>query len=72
MGYHYKAGLNIYAIERSGENVIIRWNAQSGFSYSVQWSEDMIIWNDVPVGAVGEWTDTNTAGYSIKFYRVAE
>jgi len=72
MGYHYDAGLNVYAIERSGADVTIRWNAKTGMSYTVQWSEDMSNWNDVPLGAVSEWTDTNTAGYVLKFYRIVE
>jgi len=72
IGYHYNAGLYVCEIERSSSNVTIRWNAQGGVSYIVQWSEDMQTWNDVPVGAVSEWTDTDTEGYGCKTYRVIE
>ena len=72
LGYHYLANIHIYSIQRAGSDITIRWNAQSGVSYTVQWSEDMQSWNDINVGEVSEWTDTNTSGYTVKFYRIAE
>lgn len=55
----------------SGPDVIVQWPAQSGISYSVQWSEDLMHWNNVPVGQTGRWTDTGIpAPVSKRFYRV--
>ena len=74
MGYHYPAPvrITITSIERNGEHVTITWNASPGANYLVQWSTDMVIWNNTPVGTGGSWTDTNTAGYMKKLYRVRE
>lgn len=72
LGYHYVANIHIYSIERAGSDITIRWNAGSGASYTVQWSEDMQSWHDINVGEVSEWTDTNSAGYEKKFYRIVE
>ena len=55
----------------SGNNVTIQWPTQAGISYSVQTSEDLINWTNVPVGQVGTWTDTGALGAAPKrFYRV--
>ncbi|MBN2134876.1 MAG: hypothetical protein JW737_04025 [Acidobacteria bacterium] len=72
MGYHAKYALRIDNIWRSSGNVVIHWNAIPGVSYYVEWSTDMIVWNEISVGAVTQWTDTNTAGYTMKLYRVRE
>lgn len=39
-------------------------------NYVVEWSTDMIVWNEVPVGTEGKWQDSDLAGYSVKYYRV--
>jgi hypothetical protein len=55
----------------NGNDVIIQWSTQSGISYSVQTSEDLINWNNIPVGQVGTWTDPGVIGATAKrFYRV--
>ena len=41
-----------------------------GISYVVEWSTDMITWNQVDVGTDTSWTDSDTAGYTIKYYRI--
>ncbi|MDH4445371.1 MAG: DUF1566 domain-containing protein [Akkermansiaceae bacterium] len=55
----------------SGGNVTITWPTQSGISYSVQWSPDLVQWLDIPVGQVGTWTDTTTSNVARRFYRVS-
>jgi hypothetical protein len=62
----------IYSITRNGTEATIQWNALSGKSYIVEWSENMSSWTQVPVGQVGQWTDANAGVYSKKFYRVME
>jgi len=56
---------------RSGDVVIIQWPTQAGISYSVQTSENLINWVNIPVGQVGTWTDSGTIlTTSKRFYRV--
>ena len=56
---------------RSGNNVIIQWPTQTGISYSVQTSENLINWTNTPVGQVGTWTDTGAISVATKrYYRV--
>jgi hypothetical protein len=65
------AGNFFATAELTGSSVVIQWPAQPGFTYSVQWSEDLIHWNNVPVGQTGTWTDLNITGPARKrFYRV--
>jgi predicted outer membrane repeat protein len=75
MGYHARvSSLEIDSILRSGSDIWIHWNGQPGRSYVVEWSQDIDFATsvEVSVGAVSEWTDTNAAAYSQKFYRVRE
>ncbi len=58
------------AAARSGGNVTITWPSQSTISYSVQWSEDLMNWTDIPVGQTNTWTDTTASGVARRFYRV--
>ncbi len=55
----------------SASNVIIQWPSQAGFSYSVQWTADLLIWNNIPVGQTATWTDTTASGVPRRFYRVS-
>jgi hypothetical protein len=71
MGYHADYALWIGSITH-GSDVTIHWNAQPGLEYIVEWSDDRAAWNEVDVGAVSSWTDTDTDGYARKFYRVRE
>jgi len=71
MGYHAPYMLLILSITRSGNDIIISWNALTGVSYTVQWSTDMETWNDVPVGETDTWTDTGVTE-TAKYYRVFE
>ncbi len=71
IGYHAPLyALEIDSITRGSDPITIHWNQWPGLSYIVQWSEDLSLWNDIPVGATDTWTDTNTLPYSKKFYRV--
>ncbi len=55
----------------AGNSVTIQWPTQAGISYSVQTSEDLINWTNIPVGQVGTWTDSGAIGAAAKrFYRV--
>jgi hypothetical protein len=59
---------NAFAV---GNNVTMQWLAQPGFSYSVQWSDDLAIWHDIPVGQVDTWTDFGALRtVPRRFYRV--
>jgi hypothetical protein len=74
MGYHYSIYIEVVinSIIKSDNGVTIEWTPRAGANYIVQWSTDMQAWNDVTVGQTGIWTDTNTFGYAVKFYRVFE
>ena len=49
----------------------IQWPTRAGISYSVQTSEDLITWTNIPVGQFGTWKDTGALGGAAKrFYRV--
>ena len=39
-------------------------------NYIVEWSTDMINWHQIPVGSQGKWQDSDTAGFTIKYYRI--
>ena len=55
----------------NGSALTIQWPSQAGISYSVQTSEDLINWTNIPVGQVGTWTDPGAIGAAAKrFYRV--
>ena len=72
MGYHYplSAEVPITSLFVIGDSLTIQWLRQPGISYILEWSLDMNTWIQVPLGSVGLWTDTDTAGHSQKFYRV--
>lgn len=74
MGFHYppEIPVKITSITTNGNDITIEWNAQPAVSYTVQWSTDMLLWHDVPVGETGTWTDTNASGFIFKLYRVVE
>ena len=55
----------------TGGNVTLTWPNQSGINYSVQWSDDLIHWNDIFLGATGSWTDTSAGGATRRFYRIS-
>ncbi len=54
-----------------GGSVTITWPTQTGISYSVQWSSDLLHWFDIPVGQTSSWTDTTAGGVTQRFYRVS-
>ncbi len=57
--------------QASGSDVTVRWPAQPGFRYSVQWSDDLLHWTNVPVGEASAWTDSSISASAAKrFYRV--
>jgi hypothetical protein len=68
----YEYELEIYKIESVGGPIRIYWNGQPGLSYVILWSENLADWREVPVGMVSDWTDTDTAGFKHKFYKVYE
>jgi hypothetical protein len=72
MGYHSPYALYAFSIIQIGSDIRIRWSANPGVSYVVEWSEDMASWTKVPVGQVSEWTDANAGGCEKRFYRVLE
>ena len=72
MGYHAPYVLWASRIECSGDDVTIYWNPLPGVNYTVQWSDDMETWNDVPVGETDNWTDVGGALASCRYYRVME
>jgi parallel beta-helix repeat protein len=72
MGYHSPYVLCVDCIDCIGNDVVIYWNALSGVSYTVQWSDDMSTWNDVLVGETDNWTDIGGALESQRYYRVVE
>ncbi len=72
MGYHATPWLVITSITKAGDSITIGWTARPGASYIVEWSVDHFIWNEVPVGETGSWTDHDCAAYGYKYYRVRE
>jgi len=71
MGYHAAYAFRVTSISH-GSDVTVEWNAQPGLDYVVEWSLDRETWHDVNVGQTGSWTDTDTAAYERKFYRIRE
>jgi len=71
MGYHAGYALRVVSMAQ-GSSVTIEWNAQPGLDYVVEWSEDRQTWHEIDVGETGSWTDTDTAAYERKFYRIRE
>ncbi len=56
----------------SSNHLALQWNAQPGFNYTVQWSDNLILWSNILVGQTGGWSDTNSVSSAPKrFYRVA-
>jgi hypothetical protein len=52
-------------------NMVLQWYSQTGSSYLVQWSADLVNWSNVPVGQTNQWTDTNPVTLAPKrFYRL--
>jgi hypothetical protein len=62
----------IATVARVGNGVVLQWPAQAGFSYSVQWSDDLIQWSNAPVGQTNTWTENISAlnPSPRRFYRV--
>lgn len=55
----------------AGTDVVLQWNAQATLNYSVQWSGDLINWNNFFVGPTNRWIDAGARGLATKrFYRV--
>ena len=72
MGYHVLHVLYIYNITRNGNDITIYWKNSPGASYTVQYSKDMINWNNVTVGNTDNWTDIGGASSLEVYYRVRE
>jgi len=72
MGYHTTPWLAITSISKAGGSITIEWTARPGGSYVVEWSLDRLIWDEVPVGETGSWTDHDCGAYGCKYYRVRE
>lgn len=60
----------IYSITYSGSTATIYWYALKDMPYVVEWSKDMLLWEEVYVGRVDNWADIDAGGYEVKFYRV--
>ncbi len=61
----------IASMALSGSNSVLRWNSQTGLSYSVLWSTDLLLWNNILAGQTNSWTDLGTPSLASKrFYRV--
>jgi hypothetical protein len=71
IGYHAAYALCVTSIAH-GSDVTIEWNAQPNLNYVVEWSVDRETWHEIDVGQTASWTDTDTAAYERKFYRVRE
>jgi hypothetical protein len=62
---------NFFAtVTSSNGNVVISWPSQNGLNYSVQWSDDLVHWANIPVGQTNTWTDTTASSVPRRFYRV--
>ena len=62
----------IYSITYNGSTATIYWYALKDIPYIVEYSKDMLLWEQVPVGKVDHWADTNADHYEMMFYRVRE
>ena len=56
----------------SGGNLVLQWNSQPGYAYTVQWSDDLITWtNSLVVGQTNSWIDISpTITVPKRFYRL--
>ena len=64
------SSLVIDSVTLSGDDVTLHWNGIPGVNYTVQWSTDLLDWNDVPVGDTSVWTDVGGASGTEKYYRL--
>ena len=64
------------AIERQGSDIVLTWGTQSGVSYVVEWSEDLVTWSSTPTipiilnSAQQTAKAQDPASASRKFYRI--
>jgi hypothetical protein len=57
----------------SGGKLVLQWNSQPGFCYTVQWSEDLVTWSNIFAGQTNAWSDTNPiVAVTNRFYRVVQ
>jgi hypothetical protein len=51
--------------------LVLQWNSQPGFSYTVQRSDNLTVWSNIFVGQTNYWIDANSVIAAPKqFYRV--
>ena len=48
------------------------WTGAAGWTWFIQWSEDLETWEEDILGIVTMWTHINGAAYNRMFYRVRE
>lgn len=66
------SGFQITGLETRSTGIHLAWEAAPDQSYSVLASSNLLDWTRTSVGVAGEFIDTQTAGFSPKFYRVVE
>ena len=69
MGYHSYA-LAIDSINRTEDDITVRWNARPGVSYIFEWSDDLSTWHAFSVGETGELIHYDGALEPQIYYRV--
>ena len=72
LGYHVSHALEITAIQVARPQVQIRWSARPGGRYVVGRSDDLAVWDELPVGETDTWIDPDAASDARRFYRVRE
>jgi len=70
--YEYIDRVELFYEILSEGDLRISWTPTQGRRYVLRWSDDLTNWNDIPLGKVEDWVDTNTGNYSRKFYQVYE
>jgi acyl-CoA thioesterase-1 len=64
--------LRFTGVDWAPAGIHVTWNAVPGQSYGVLASSNLVNWTSIPVGAAGQFIDTNSAGNQSMFYRVKE
>ena len=72
LGYHASHALEITSIQVTRPQVQIRWSARPGGRYVVGRSDDLAVWDELPVGETDTWIDPDAASDARRFYRVRE
>jgi hypothetical protein len=60
------------SVDQNTGAVTLSWNGAPGKTYAVETSTDLVTWNPQATGLTGSYTDNQTAGIPVQFYRIRQ